>query len=73
MWLSEGVGGVQVATPLACGPGWPELSQSYTDMASKTLTFTSTNAPHLCSPVLSAHDCARGSSWCRGVSLRNCQ
>ena len=28
-------------TPLACGPGSPELSKSYMDMASKLFTFTS--------------------------------
>ena len=27
-------------TPLACGPGYPELSKSYMDMASKLFTFT---------------------------------
>ena len=26
---------------MACGPGSPELSKSYMDMASKLLTFTS--------------------------------
>ena len=29
-------------TPLACGPGSPELSKSYMDMASKLFTFTFT-------------------------------
>ena len=29
-------------TPLACGPGHPELSKSYMDMASKLFTFTFT-------------------------------
>ena len=29
-------------TPLACGPGFPELSKSYMDMASKLFTFTFT-------------------------------
>ena len=29
-------------TPSACGPGHPELSKSYMDMASKSLTFTFT-------------------------------
>ena len=29
-------------TPLACGPGSPELSESYMDMASKLITFTFT-------------------------------
>ena len=29
-------------TPLACGPGYPELSKSYMDMASKLFTFTFT-------------------------------
>ena len=28
--------------PLACGPGSPELSESYTDMASELFTFTFT-------------------------------
>ena len=28
--------------PLACGPGYPELSKSYMDMASKLFTFTFT-------------------------------
>ena len=27
-------------TPLACGPGSPEWSKSYMDMASKLFTFT---------------------------------
>ena len=31
-------------TPLACGPGSPELSKSYMDMASKLFTFTFTLA-----------------------------
>ena len=30
-------------TPLPCGPGYPELSKSYMDMASKLLTFTFTS------------------------------
>ena len=30
-------------SPLACGPGHPELSKSYMDMASKLLTFTFTH------------------------------
>ena len=29
-------------TPLACGPGYPDLSKSYMDMASKLFTFTFT-------------------------------
>ena len=29
-------------TPLGCGPGHPELSKSYMDMASKLFTFTFT-------------------------------
>ena len=29
-------------SPLACGPGYPELSKSYMDMASKLFTFTFT-------------------------------
>ena len=29
-----------VYPPLACGPGHPELSKSYMDMASKLFTFT---------------------------------
>ena len=29
-------------TPVACGPGSPELSKSYMDMASKLFTFTFT-------------------------------
>ena len=33
-------------TPLACGPGSPELSKSYMDMASKLFTFTFT-PPHI--------------------------
>ena len=36
--LSEGVS--RWFTPSACGPGSPELSKSYMDMASKLLTFT---------------------------------
>ena len=36
--LSEGVS--RWFTPLACGPGSPELSKSYMDMASKLFTFT---------------------------------
>ena len=36
-------GRVQVVYPLACGPGSPELSKSYMDMASKLFTFTSTS------------------------------
>ena len=35
--LSEG--GFQVVSPLACGPGSPELSKSYLDMASRLFTF----------------------------------
>ena len=27
-------------TPLACGPGSPQLSKSYTDMASKLFTYS---------------------------------
>ena len=46
--LSEG--GFQVVYPLggrpalACGPGHPELSKSYMDMASKLFTCTFTTA-----------------------------
>ena len=36
--LSEGAS--RWCTPLACGPGHPELSKSYMDMASKLFTFT---------------------------------
>ena len=36
--LSEG--GFQVVYPLARGPGSPELSKSYMDMASKLFAFT---------------------------------
>ena len=32
-------------TPLACGPGYLELSKSYMDMASKLFTFTFTGWP----------------------------
>ena len=39
--LSEGVS--RWFTPLACGPGSPELSKSYMDMASKLFTYL-----HLC-------------------------
>ena len=35
-------------TPLACGPGSPELSKSYMDMASKLLTFTFTFTSRVC-------------------------
>ena len=38
--LSEG--GSRRFTPLACGPGHPELSKSYMDTASKLFTFTFT-------------------------------
>ena len=38
--LSEGVS--RWFTPLACGPGSPELSKSNLDMASKLFTFTFT-------------------------------
>ena len=45
--LSEmgGGGGSRWLTPLACGPGSPQLSKSYSDMASRllALTFTCTN------------------------------
>ena len=34
-------------TPSACGPGHPELSQSYMDMASKLFTFTSSVQQHV--------------------------
>ena len=37
--LHGGVGHISVG-PLACGPGSPELSKSYMDMASKLFTFT---------------------------------
>ena len=40
--LSEGAGVSRWFTPLACGPGSPELSKSYMDMASKLFTFTFT-------------------------------
>ena len=38
--LSEGVS--RWFTPLACGPGSPELSKSYMDMARQLFTFTFT-------------------------------
>ena len=38
-------GGFQGVYPLACGPGSPELSKSYMDMASKLFTFTFTAGP----------------------------
>ena len=44
--LSEG--GFQVVRPLACGPGYPELSKSYMDMASKLFTFTFTFTSRPC-------------------------
>ena len=37
MQLSEGVS--RWFTPLACGPGSPELSKSYMDMASKIIIY----------------------------------
>ena len=42
-------------TPLACGPGYPELSKSYMGMASKlfTFTFTFTRCGALLRPVAS--------------------
>ena len=40
--LSEGFS--RWFTPLACGPGHPELSKSHMDMASKLLKFTFTFA-----------------------------
>ena len=31
---------------MACSPGYPELSKSYMDMASKLFTFTFTTCAH---------------------------
>ena len=41
-------------TPSACGPGHPQLSKSYMDMASKlfTFTFTFTFTLHACTSLV---------------------
>lgn len=44
--LSEG--GFQVGYPLACAPGYPEFSKSYSNMATLLLAFTFTNIQQRC-------------------------
>ena len=52
--LSEGFS--RWFSPSARGPGHPELSKSYMDMASKLLTFTpSAGCDALCVKVLGGH------------------
>ena len=53
--LSEG--GFQVVYPLACGPGHPELSKSYMDMASESFAFTCCAA--VCALIARCHTQAK--------------
>ena len=45
-------------TPLACGPGSPELSKSYMDMASKLFTLTFTTASTRSCTIRAAPACS---------------
>ena len=57
MQLSEG--GFQVVYPLTCGPGHPELSKSYTDMASESFAFTFTCCAAMCALIARCHTQAK--------------
>ena len=81
--LSEGVS--RWFTPLACGPGHPELSKSYMDMASKLFTFiyiymymqcmctTECSAVKFALSSVVARSCRAGASvpsWCHDMYVQ---
>ena len=60
-------------TPLACGPGSPELSKSYTDMASKLFTFTFTSVATIPGSIsgLGLPHIEHSTPTCRGGQVPN--
>ena len=56
-------------TPLACGPGSPELSKSYMDMASKLFTLHYITCPlsQVCTLRMPVHGSSLTEPMCRSL------